>query len=465
MSQTRGPNAGYRGKPNSRRQPHHLTNQKRPARGPSPSRETNGAATPASIIKTRSLRFLVDAVGAENIALGLDSSMTRIAELMRGERFTPETAFHMETTLGLPSGFFDQLHPVLSPETIARLKAPLEFVHADETVNVDETVNEGGIEQAPLLLSAQEPSLLVSSLSKDTTMPSKSSKGASGATRARAQKASAQASGQAARAAESSKPHQSHQAAGRKQARPNGGVTVERIRQANLHVLTTRNGSKVKLGAVLGLSGSNMAHRLHGKKRMDDAEAERFTAGLGLPAGWLDTPRGEADIPESVAQLLAPTSRVRAPGQAPASTAVAASEDTAVAAEPTSEIERALPSASSNAHIEPLPADAAGDGDHVASPHHENVSSAVATRRDGPVQRIASNTPAAVPAPVASEPAVAMSPPTDTAPSSTLGTTLDGLDGIAPIAEALLKTLAGKARTGRLDELKALELLRQAVLL
>lgn len=459
MSQTRGPNAGYRGKPNSRRQPHHLTNRKHPARVNSPSRETNGGATPASIIKTRSLKVLVDAIGAENIALGLDSSMSRIAELMRGERFTPETAFHMETTLGLPSGFFDQLHPVLSPETIARLKAPLEFVHADETVDG------GGIEHAPLLPSAQETSLLVSSLSKDTTMPSKSSKEASGATKTRAKKASAQASGWAARAGDSPPPHQSHQAAGRKQARPNGGVTVERIRQANLHVLTTRNGSKVKLGAVLGLSGSNMAHRLHGKKRMDDSEAERFTAGLGLPAGWLDTPRAEADIPESVAQLLAPTSRVRTLGQAPAPTAVAASEDTEVAAAPTSEIERALPSAPSNAHIEPLPADAAGDGDHVASPHHENLSSAVATRRDGPVQRIESNTPAAVSAPVASQPAVAMSPPADTPSSPTSATNLDGLDGISPIAEALLKTLAGKARTGRLDELKALELLQQAVLL
>lgn len=40
-----------------------------------------------------------------------------------------------------------------------------------------------------------------------------------------------------------------------------------------------------------------------------------------------------------------------------------------------------------------------------------------------------------------------------------------GLDGISPIAEALLKTLAGKARTGRLDELTALELLHKAVLL
>jgi hypothetical protein len=44
-------------------------------------------------------------------------------------------------------------------------------------------------------------------------------------------------------------------------------------------------------------------------------------------------------------------------------------------------------------------------------------------------------------------------------------TSLENLHGIAPIAEALIKTLAGKARTGRLDEMKALELLQQAVLL
>jgi hypothetical protein len=44
-------------------------------------------------------------------------------------------------------------------------------------------------------------------------------------------------------------------------------------------------------------------------------------------------------------------------------------------------------------------------------------------------------------------------------------TSLSSLEGIEPIAEALIKTLAGKARTGRLDELKALQLLQQAVLL
>lgn len=296
-------------------------------------------------------------------------------------------------------------------------------------------------------------------------MPSKSSKEASGAPKTRAQKASAQTSGQAARAGDTSKPHGSHQAAGRKQALPNGGATVERIRQANLHVLTARNGSKVKLGAVLGLSGSNMAHRLHGKKRMDDAEAERFTAGLGLPAGWLDTPRIEADIPESVAQLLAPASRVRAPGQAPAPTAAAAYEDTQVAAAPTSEMDGALPSTSSNPYTEPLPADAAGHGDSIGSPQHENVSGAVATRADSPLERIESHAPAPISAPGESLPPLSTSQSTATPPSAALGTNLDGLDGIPPIAEALLKTLAGKARTGRLDELKALELLQQAVLL
>ena len=69
------------------------------------------SAQTASIFKTRSFQFLVDAVGAENIAIALESNMTRVAELMKGERFTPETAFHMETTLGLPHGLRELSFP------------------------------------------------------------------------------------------------------------------------------------------------------------------------------------------------------------------------------------------------------------------------------------------------------------------------------------------------------------------
>jgi hypothetical protein len=47
----------------------------------------------------------------------------------------------------------------------------------------------------------------------------------------------------------------------------------------------------------MALTGSNIAHRLRGKKRMDDAEANRFTERQGLPIGWLDTPRSEPRDP------------------------------------------------------------------------------------------------------------------------------------------------------------------------
>src|SRR5476651_1566401 len=131
MSQARGRYSGSRD--NRQGQPHQPSKatyhrQNKPYVKAPPTRDL---AQTASIFKTRSFKLLVDAVGAENIALGLDSNLTRVAELVNGERFTPETAFHIETTLGLPDGFFDQPNPVLSPEMIARLKSPLDFIHAN----------------------------------------------------------------------------------------------------------------------------------------------------------------------------------------------------------------------------------------------------------------------------------------------------------------------------------------------
>jgi DNA-binding Xre family transcriptional regulator len=41
----------------------------------------------------------------------------------------------------------------------------------------------------------------------------------------------------------------------------NDVAALEKIRRANLHVLTTTKGSKVRLGAVMGISASNMANR------------------------------------------------------------------------------------------------------------------------------------------------------------------------------------------------------------
>ncbi|MFM0140561.1 hypothetical protein PQQ62_31640 [Caballeronia grimmiae] len=368
----------------------------------------------------------------------------------------------METTLGLPSGFFDQHHPVLSPEMIARLKSPLEFVHTNETS--DEVDAHG----APAVSVTQNRSLLASNSPEKMEMGTKSSKNAPGAAKTRSPDVVKQASGQAPASGNPPKQNRSRQATGLEHVRSDGAAGVERIRRANLQVLTARNGSKVKLGAVMGLSGSNMAHRLHGKKRMDDAEAERFTERLGLPRGWLDAPRSEAEVPESVTLLLAPTSRAQGRGQAPAPSA-AAGNDAAPSEAALRKTDSTLIGIPSDEQVAAWATDALSENDRLISGPDEEVDDAVAASAESSVEQATGQVPEVVAAVVAADLASPAAPSTSqqtTTPStSLLETSLEGLDGIAPIAEALLKTLAGKARTGRLDELKALELLQHAVLL
>ncbi|OUL89197.1 hypothetical protein CA603_19495, partial [Paraburkholderia hospita] len=98
----------------------------------------------------------------------------------------------------------------------------------------------------------------------------------------------------------------------------------------------------------------------------------------------------------------------------------------------------------------PVPADVTGEQETiVVSPLEESHGEA----------------PAAKPATLESLPAFAILQRNPVPHPFSSVTSLDNLHGIEPISEALIKTLAGKARTGRLDELKALELLQQAVLL
>jgi hypothetical protein len=412
-------------------------------------------AQTASIYKTRSFKLLVDAVGAENIALGLDSTLTRVAELVNGVGFTPETAFHMETTLGLPDGFFDQPSPVLTPETIARLKSPLDFIHAHAE---PEPAYAEWVKPAQVTNTLQEPTSS-ERLPKEPEMPKKTSGGSPRAvakdTNKQAAKPAVSASPKAglakAKAPSKSSPQQSLPLT--------DDAAVEKIRRANLHVLTSRNGSKARLGTLMELSGSNMAHRLHGQKRLDDAETNRFIERLGLPAGWLDVPRIAADIPVSVATLLLPASRRHAAAQenvppAPepkvaATTNPAGVKLRAARVQPTSPVE---------VKEERVQATVAAEPDPVAIAQQEQAAPPAA----GIVVRQDNDVPAAA---AHSQFAPSSLPVHDEPRPLALATSLDDLQGIQPIAEALLKTLAGKARTGRLDEMKALELLQQAVLL
>ncbi|CAD6561272.1 hypothetical protein LMG24235_07243 [Paraburkholderia sabiae] len=239
---------------------------------------------------------------------------------------------------------------------------------------------------------------------------------------------------------------------------------VENIRRANLRLLTSRNGSKVRLGVVMEMSGFNIADRLNGKKRMDGVEANRFTERLGLPVGWLDSPRTEAEIPEPVSRMLAPAPRGRASAQqyeSPAPATGKAADGKKRARRDRATARDALKSPA------PVSMDATEDRETIVVSPRVDVNDSPADLANRSSEGNDEAVPAATSAPSGSmpesSPASAHAGPAPLAFATV--TSLDNLHGIAPIAEALIKTLAGKARTGRLDEMKALELLQQAVLL
>jgi hypothetical protein len=192
---------------------------------------------------------------------------------------------------------------------------------------------------------------------------------------------------------------------------------------------------------------------------MNDAEANRFTERLGLPTGWLDVPRSVTDIPESVSDLLVPPSRSQASAQQELPPAI---EPKATAAK------KSAGTKAKNAGARlALPLDADGTGGPTGVTAETNVvtgqlDQAVPSAADPAIRQTVDNDVSFSTARQQLAPAPVTQVITEPR-RLTSATSLDDLLGIEPIAEALIKTLAGKARTGRLDEMKALELLRQIV--
>ncbi len=403
--------------------------------------QSKDPAQTASIFKTRAFKVLVDAVGAENVALGLDSNLARIAELVSGERFTPETAFHMETTLGLPDGFFDHPNPALPPDVIARLRSPLENRPTDG-------VFDDPVEPSPIHKSAdhkKHPVLSEAVTAKDVDMPRKTSTAPAPASK-KGKVIAPKDAGASAKTNQSKGVSRVAKAAHQQSLELASTPSIPEVRQANLHILTARNGSKALLSRMLNLSQSNMAHRLHGKKRLDDVEAKRFTDVLELPAGWLDTPRQTDDVPEHVNELLAPTSRKR---KTATPTATSYKPQAAVAKHLVDEISTV-----------PQPQTVSVPDQDVTSNPKENVATVVnaANLFNKPVDAVDGANQNNQSSNIGKDLA-------DEALSISVASDLAHLRGIPPIAEALLKTIAAKARTGLLNEHKALELLQQMILL
>ncbi|WP_421042921.1 hypothetical protein [Paraburkholderia sp. A2RI-6] len=358
----------------------------------------------------------------------------------------------------IPQGFFDQPNPGLSAETITRLKSPLDFIQPDDEPDGESEA----LTPASVLTVDPQPSL-EDSLSEEAQMPRKATGGTPRAVKTSPGETAGQPDAHTPRKASRSKSRTSPEAAQQQSLALNDGADLENIRRANLHVLTSRNGSKARLGVVMELSGSNMAHRLHGKKRMDAVEANRFTERLGLPAGWLDTPRSEADIPASVSRMLAPAARGRVSAQQHESLAPATKDD--VPAKAAGAKARARRARASDPESSTVSADVAGEKEAIVTSAQDHVNGFPDDVTGHLPEEGGDGAPAATRATPESFAASAVPQRNPAALPFASVTSLDNLHGIEPIAEALLKTLAGKARTGRLDELKALELLQQAILL
>ncbi len=216
------------------------------------------------------------------------------------------------------------------------------------------------------------------------------------------------------------------------------------LRRANLALVSSRPGGKSQLGRLAGMSPANISHRLHGNTALDMESAAFFCERLELPEGWLDEAHTEADVPEHVWRLLAQHAA------APAHANPARPKQTIEAKR------RRLPDDTVRAPAEipalaqdgPTRVLAAQVGGMLRSPASEPVREAVgATQAAGAALRLHEST---VPARGLGEPGESL---TATGPA------------LAPIAEALLKTLALKARQGRLTEEQALKLLTEVSLM
>lgn len=237
------------------------------------------------------------------------------------------------------------------------------------------------------------------------------------------------------------------------------------LRRQNLHVLLEGKGAKSALARLISLSPASVTSMLNGTKPLDKEFCNSMCRALKLPENWFESERKSGDVPESVQKRLAPLPR----GSATPAPVLNKSGAAAPAAATASDA-AAVPAAAEAAPAASMPQTWPAGGTKVSKVLRlGGGAGAAAAPASGPV---ATNASASVPAPAA--PAVvataAPSAPTsspvrtvardqlgDVPPAPVSGFIVEG--GLSPITEALIKTLAQKARAGVLSEDRAFEML------
>lgn len=438
----------------------------------------------ASALRLKNFKQLSEIAGEENLALALDLPLQRVRELLQGVNFSDETTFHLETTLVLPSGYFDQVNPQLSENHVKRLKSPLEQASVPEVNNEAQTEQEKLVRRSEksAATQAQQPDAVMAggtaeAVLEDVSPAAKAPTNGASKSAPTAASTKSVTPVQAAAPAQAAAPVQAQAPA--PAAAPVIPTTpgpvdanelkLREVRRANLGVITQQPGSKSHLARLVDMSPANISHRLHGNKHFDEGTASFFCQKLNLPEGWFNEPHTEDDVPAHVLQMLggSPRSNVasnrggrpskkrtltRAPARTPAVLNMPATGDagpalrSAVLSQP-----QAADEAGAN-----TPDVAEGQAASTPAPLPGTASSVRLARGSSARQAAPSSLPLAAPG-VRSAATPAASP---------VSSALEGGDGaLGPVAEALIKTLALKARQGLLSETHALRMLTETMAL
>lgn len=437
-------------------------------RGQQPSYDVNRLA-PA--IKVKNLKLVADAMGgSEALGVALDLSVGRIEQLLRGEEFGGETAFHIETTLRLPNGFLDQVNPRLTDEILNRLKslqAQTDSTESDTPLQ-DSPASQQPVDAPSLERSAQVASPETSSqtANEESTMPRASAKPSKKSATKPQQAAAKKPAAAAKPPAKTTASAKSAPAAAAQRPLNLSGDDLLAVRRANLAVLTEAKGAKGRLAELSGLNGVHISHRLSGIRRFDDEQAKMLANAAQLPEDWFDTPKADADIPAATRKLLEyvpkPRGSIKEQREAERQARIASGDlkpRTRKKAESNAKTPAALPPADLKAPrlakgLVSTPAAVKEPATTASAPKLSlGMPTATATAA-APTPARAAKTPVSEAAA-----AIAASPSPATSPAFLP----DDLQGIGPIAEALLKTLAGKARQGKLSDEAAYGLLSEVM--
>lgn len=441
----------------------------------------------ASAIRLKNFKQLFELAGEDNLSLALDLPLQRVRELMQGVNFSDETTFHLETTLRLPSGYFDQVNPHLSEENVKILKSPLEQTSTPEMSKEAQTEQENPVTLSDKVLAPQaaQPTVTLASaptITLASSNPPEAPPGVSDAEKAPApvvvkqDDAQLQQSAEPAKAAAPKATQAKTKANAVAESSPvdSNELKLREVRRLNLGVITQQPGSKSHLARLVDMSPANISHRLHGNKHFDENTAKFFCEKLHLPEGWFNEPHEEADVPAEVLQMLggSPRSNVasnrggrpsKKPRQAAdnidSSATVPIGAPAAMDMPATSDAGHALHNvtqAHSQQNQAPVPetvgAGAPTTGSTVRLARGTSTRAALSPVSSGQPQTMQGSSAQAMPSTAAA-----------TAPSPIPAILEAGNGAIGPVTEALIKTLALKSRQGLLSEAQALRLLTETM--